>query len=96
MIAHDIVNRQDLEVDRSALIRLMDAGRQVDFVLPAPKTDADGYITWDTEHWSQVKANKYVRTYELDGKQLREFNHFNVYDMADEFVPEKAAEIRIS
>ena len=96
MTVKDIVNHIDVEVDRQGLIKLMDDGRQVDFVLAERKTDEDGYLTWDVEHWSQVQKNKYVRTYELEGRQLREFNHFNVYDMATEFNPDKAVEVRLS
>ena len=48
-------------------------------------TDADGYLTWDTEHWSHLQGNKFIRTYELGGRTLRDFTHFNIYDMAEEF-----------
>ncbi len=96
MKAYDTVKKTELEVDRDALIALMKDGRQVDFVLGAPVTDEDGYLTWDTEHWSHLQGNKFIRTYELGGRTLRDFTHFNIYDMADEFRPEKAEKVTVS
>ena len=96
MKVFDTVNKQELEEDRKGLIELMKNGRQVDFKLAAPVTDADGYLTWDTEHWSHLQGNKFIRTYELGGRTLRDFTHFNIYDMAEEFDPERAAEITVS
>ena len=48
MKATDIVNKVELDVTYDSLIELMRAGRQVDFVLPAPETDGDGYLTRST------------------------------------------------
>ena len=96
MKAYDIVNKCELEVDRSALIDLRKDGRQVDFVLAEPITDGDGYLTWDVEHWSHLQGNKFIRTYELKGRTLRDFTHFNIYDMADEFRPEQVKEVTVS
>ena len=93
MKVYDTVKKTELEVDRNALIALMKDGRQVDFVLSAPVTDADGYLTWDTEHWSHLQGSKFIRTYELNGRTLRDFTHFNIYDMADEFRPERAEKV---
>ena len=61
MKATDIVNKVELEVDYQKLIELMRAGRQVDFVLPAPETDGDGYLTWDTEYWTTVDNKRFIR-----------------------------------
>lgn len=96
MKAFDTVNKVELEVTKASLIQLMRDGRQVDFVLPQPMTDADGYLTWDVEYWSTVDDRKFVRTYSLDGRTLREFSHYNIYDMDTDFNPDKAKEIRIS
>lgn len=95
-IAHDTVKNVDIEVDREALIQLMRDGRQVDFVLDSVREDADGYMKWDVEFWSYLENNRFVRTYALEGRTLREYTRFNIYDMADEFVMERAKEIRIS
>ncbi len=95
-IAHDTVKNVDIEVDRDALIQLMRDGRQVDFVLDSVREDADGYMKWDVEFWSYLENNRFVRTYALEGRTLREYTRFNIYDMADEFVMERAKEIRIS
>ena len=48
MKATDIVNKVELDVTYDSLIELMRAGRQVDFVLPAPETDGDGYLSCAT------------------------------------------------
>lgn len=96
MIAHDTVNNVDIEVDKDSLIQLMRDGRQVDFVLDGVRQDVDGYVSWDTEFWSHLDGDKFIRTYELEGRALREFTHFNIYDMANEFQIERAKEIRIS
>lgn len=96
MIARDIVNKVDVEVDTKKLIELMNDGRQVDFILEKAVSDDDGYLTWDVEHWSSLKKDKFVRTYELEGRTLRDFTHFNIYDMATEFNPERAKTVQIS
>lgn len=95
-IAHDTVKNVDVEVDRDGLIKLMRDGRQVDFVLDSVRTDEDGYVSWDVEFWSHLNGNKFIRTYALKGQTLREYTHFNIYDMATEFDPSRAKEIRIS
>ena len=96
MKATDIVNKVELEVDYQKLIELMRAGRQVDFVLPAPETDGDGYLTWDRENWLLVKEGKYQRNYFLKGKALYDFTHHNKYDMKNSFFPEQAEKIEIN
>lgn len=96
MIAHDTVKNADLEVDKETLIQLMREGRQVDFVLDHAMQDCDGYVSWDVEFWSHLDGDKFIRTYALNGRTLREFTHFNIYDMANEFQIERAKEIRIS
>ena len=129
MKATDIVNKVELDVTYDSLIELMRAGRQVDFVLPAPendgeaslyeginttcaliglfsmsqvlilaekKTDEDGYLTWDTEYWTTVDSKRFIRTYSLNGRVLRDSTTHNIYDLQNDFKPEKAAQIRIS
>lgn len=96
MIAHDTVKNEDIEVNRDILIQMMRDGRQVDFVMDKPVFDDDGYVSWDVEFWSHLEGDKFIRTYALNGKTLREFTHFNIYDMATQFQMERAKEIRIS
>lgn len=96
MKAYDTVNKVELDVTKESLIQLMRDGRQVDFVLPAPVTDSDGYLTWDVEYWSTVDDKRFVRTYSLGGRMLREHCQYNIYDMDTEFDLNKAKEIRIS
>ena len=89
MKATDIVNKVELDVTYDSLIELMRAGRQVDFVLPAPETDGDGY-------WTTVDNKRFIRTYSLEGRVLRDSTTHNIYDLQNDFKPEKAAQIRIS
>ena len=95
MKATDIVNKVELDVTYDSLIELMRAGRQVDFVLPAPETDGDGYLTWDTEYWTTVDNNAALDC-SLNGRVLRDSTTHNIYDLQNDFKPEKAAQIRIS
>lgn len=96
MKAYDTVKKVELEVTTNDLIDLMKNNRQVDFVLPEKKTDEDGYLTWDTEYWTTVDNKRFIRTYSLDGRTLRDSTTHNIYDLANEFKPENAKEIRIS
>lgn len=96
MKAYDTVKKVELEVTTNDLIDLMKNNRQVDFVLPEKKTDGDGYLTWDTEYWTTVDNKRFIRTYSLDGRTLRDSTTHNIYDLANEFKPENAKEIRIS
>lgn len=92
---HDTVKNVDLEVTRDDLIQLMKDGRQVDFVLKENGDDCMGCV-WDTEYWSLLSADKFIRTYSLNGKVLGEYTHFNKYDMATEFDLARAKEVRLS
>ena len=85
MKATDIVNKVELDVTYDSLIELMRAGRQVDFVLPAPETDGDGYLTWDTEYWTTVDNKRFIRTYSLNGRVLRDSTTHNIYDLQNDF-----------
>lgn len=96
MKAYDIVKKEELEVTTEDLIELMRNNRQVDCVLQAPKTDEDGYLTWDTEYWTTVDSKRFIRTYSLKGRTLRDSTSHNIYDLANDFHPEEAKEIRIS
>ena len=53
MKIYDTVNKTEVEVDGTkGLIQIMKDGRQVDIYLKEKKTDEDGYMSWDVEHWS--------------------------------------------
>ena len=55
MKIYDSVNKTEVEVDGTkGLIQLMKDGRQVDLYLKEKKSDEDGYMSWDVEHWSSV------------------------------------------
>lgn len=97
MKAFDIVNKVELEVDIPELLRLMkEENRQVDLILNEKKTDADGYLTWDLEHWCSVDGKRFIRTYALEGRELRDSTTHNIYDIRTDFLPENAAKIQIS
>ena len=53
MKIYDKVNKVEVEVDGTkGLIQQMKDGRQVDLYLKEKKSDEDGYMSWDVEHWS--------------------------------------------
>ncbi len=91
----DTVKNVTVEVSREDLIQLMKDGRQVDFVLHENCNDGMG-CEWDTEYWSLLSGDKFIRTYSLKGKVLGEYTHFNKYDMATEFDLARAKEVRLS
>ena len=97
MKVHDNVNDCDVEIaGTDDLVRLMQDGRQVDLICGEEKTDADGYLTWDVEHWSSIDDRRFIRTYALRGRELGESTGHNIYDLANEFKPEAAKEIQLS
>lgn len=96
MKAYDVIHKKELEVTYNSLIDLMRDNRQVDFILHDKKTDSDGYLTWDAEHWTMVNANRFMRCYSLGDRQLRDFTSHNIYDLENDFKPEEAKEIQIS
>ena len=96
MKAFDLINKKEIEVNYNDLVELMNNNRQVDLVLYDKKTDEDGYLTWDAEHWTMVKVNRYMRCYSLGDRQLRDFTNHNTYDLKSDFKPEEAKEIQIN
>lgn len=54
----DTVHKTELDTDYNGLIDFMVKGRQVDLYLPKEKTDSDGYLTWDVEHWTSVDGRR--------------------------------------
>ena len=97
MKATDVIKKLELDVDTDDLIRLMrDENRQVDLILGAKKTDEDGYLTWDVEHWTSLDNRRFIRCYSLEGRQLRDSTAHNIYDLRNDFKPEQAQEIHIS
>lgn len=98
MKIYDTVKKVELEVDGTdGLIELMTkGGRQVDLYLSEKKSDADGYMTWDVEHWSSVEERRFIRCYSLEGRVLSEFTGHNIYDLKNEFKPDEAAKVELS
>ncbi len=93
----DTVKKEEIEIkDTKELIDIMENGRQVDIHLDSVKTDADGYIKWDIEHWSCIEKNRFIRTFTLNGKVLGESTGHNIYDLANTFKPEEAVKIELS
>ena len=97
MKVYDSVKKVELEVaDAKALIKIMQEGRQVDFYLAEKETDDMGYLTWDVEHWSSLDNKRFIRTYTLEGRVLNDSTAHNIYDLANDFKPEKAVKIELS
>ncbi len=55
MKAYDMINKQELDLDRKALIDLMLHDRQVDLAFDQVRSDADGYLSWDADPLLQLK-----------------------------------------
>lgn len=97
MKVYDSVKKEELEMSEDELIRIMDpGGRQVDLYLKEEKSDADGYLTWDVEHWSSLSKGRFIRTYTYKGKVLSESTGHNIYDLYNEFKPKEAEKIELS
>ena len=97
MQVYDKVNKTELTADTEELIKLMaPGGRQVDLYLKEKKSDEDGYMTWDVEHWSSVDGRRFIRCYSLEGRVLSESTGHNIYDLKNEFKPEEAEKVEFS
>ncbi|EHI54967.1 hypothetical protein HMPREF9333_01814 [Johnsonella ignava ATCC 51276] len=97
MKVYDTVNKCDVEVaDVEEFISLMNSGRQVDVYLKKKKTDRDGYLTWDIEHWSSIEKDRFIRCYSLEGRVLRDSTGHNIYDLKSEFKPEDSLKVELS
>ena len=97
MKIYDSVNKTEVEVDGTkGLIQLMKDGRQVDLYLKEKKSDEDGYMSWDVEHWSSVDGKRFIRCYSLEGRVLSESTGHNIYDLENDFKPEEAEKVELS
>lgn len=96
MKVYDAVKKETLEADTNGLIQIMRDGRQVDLYLSEKKSDADGYMSWDVEHWSSIDEKRFIRCYSLEGRVLGESTGHNIYDLENEFKPEEAKEVQLS
>lgn len=97
MKVFDSVNKVELEVaDSKGLVKIMQEGRQVDLYLAEKESDDMGYLTWDVEHWSSVDNKRFIRCYSLEGRVLNDSTGHNIYDLENDFKPEKAVKIELS
>ncbi len=97
MTIYDKVNKTDIEISANKdLIDIMTKGRQVDLYFEVEKSDADGYMKWDVEHWSSIDAKRFIRCYSLKGRVLGESTGHNIYDLANDFKPDEASKIELS
>ena len=97
MKIYDTVKKEEIEIDDyKDLIKIMQDGRQVDLYFSEKKSDEDGYMSWDTEHWSSVDVKKFIRCYSLEGRVLGESTGHNIYDLSNEFKPELAEKVELS
>ena len=93
---YDTVNKNTVELDEQGLIDIMTAGRQVDVFLKENKTDPDGYMTWNIEHWTAISDKKFVRYYSMNERLLGEYTGHNIYDVKNEFKPYEAIKVELS
>ena len=92
MKIYDAVNKTEVEIEGTkGLIQIMKDGRQVDIYLKEKKSDEDGYMSWDVEHWSSVDGKRFIRCYSLEGRVLGESTGHNIYGLENEFKPEDSA-----
>ena len=97
MKAYDMIKKQELDVTAERLIEMMSKeNRQVDLTFSEPRTDADGYLTWDAENWTTVDGKRFIRCFSLGGRTLRDSTSHNIYDMKNEFHPEAAKDVKIN
>ena len=96
-LSYKELKKEEVEIDGTeGLIQIMKDGRQVDLYLKEKKSDEDGYMSWDVEHWSTVDNKRFIRCYSLEGKVLSESTGHNIYDLRNDFKPEEAAKIELS
>ena len=98
MKIYDKVKKEEVEVDGTqGLIDLMaKGGRQIDIYLKEKKSDIDGYMSWDVEHWSSIDGRRFIRCYSLEGRVLCESTGHNIYDLKNDFKPEEALKVELS
>ena len=98
MKIYDKVKKVEVVIENTKeLINLMTNGnRQIDIFLSEDKSDVDGYMTWDVEHWSSIDNKRFIRCYSYKGRVLGESTGHNIYDLANDFKPEEAAKIELS
>ena len=70
MKVFDTVNNVELEADTKKLVDIMVEGRQVDVYLKEKKSDEDGYMSWDVEHWSAMDTTSMTFTMNSNRKML--------------------------
>jgi len=97
MKVYDSVKKTELEATEDELIQLMaPGGRQVDLYLKEKKTDDDGYLAWDVEHWSSIDGKRFIRCYSLAGRVLGDSTGHNIYDLKNDFKPKEAEKVELS
>lgn len=96
MQVYDTVKKEMLELDEQGLIDTLVGGRQIDVFLPNEKTDPDGYMTWNIEHWTSVSDKKFIRYYSMNERLLGEYTGHNIYDLRNEFHPYEAVKVELS
>ena len=96
MKVYDTVYKMELDIEDFELYRYMQEGRQIDLELGKEVWDADGYICWDTEHWTAIDRRRFIRTYTHNGVYMKESTGHNEYDLMNDFHPEKAVKVELS
>lgn len=96
MKVYDMIQKKELDLTRKELIELILHDRQVDLDFDEVLTDADGYLSWDAENWTCVDGKRFIRCYMLGSRVLRDSTTHNVYDMDNDFFPEKAKNVKVN
>ena len=96
MLVKDIIKKEELDLTKDELVELIQHGnRQVDLVFAEMKTDEDGYLSWNHENWVSVDGKRFICSYFRDERALKEFSGYNISDVKNYFMPEKAVEVRL-
>jgi hypothetical protein len=98
MKIYDTVKKEEIEISSEQdLVNLMTKdGRQIDLYFEELKTDEDGYMSWNKEHWSSLDGRKFIRYYTLNDRVLNEFTGHNIDDLKNDFKPTEAYKIELS
>ena len=97
MKVYDTVKKETIEATEKELVALMaPGGRQVDLHFESPRSDADGYMTWDVEHWSSIDGKRFIRCFSYKGRVLGESTGHNIYDLSNTFKPSEAMKVELS
>lgn len=96
MIVKNLIEDVEKDLTRDELITLLSSNdRQIDLIFRERKIDEDGHV-WNAENWVCIDGRRFIRSYFFDGRASSDFSGYNIYDLAGNFLPEEAVEIRLN